>query len=151
MKKIVSALLAAVLVLAFAGCVSDKPTIITPTTTDTATTVLPQGETKVFERNDLKLEITNVASARSEWFPFDYDDGTLEEVVVYTLYPDAQLTILNIENDNWHFCMDIPWEDGNPPSYFRINRDMSPTALTPKILSITGESGMSILRFEWAE
>ena len=151
MKKAAVAILAAIFLLPLTGCGSGGPDATTPTTTEITATALPLGETKIFERNGLELEVTNVASMRSDWYPFDHDDGTLEEVVVYTLYPGARLTVLNMEFEVWNLCLDIPWEDGNPPSYVKITSDMPPMELTSEVLSVTSESGFSVLSFEWAE
>ena len=151
MKKIAIALIAAILLFALTGCGSGGPDVTTPTTIIDATTAVPLGETKIFERKGLSLEITNVASVRSDWYPFDGGDDDLNEVVTYTLYPGAQLTVLNVEYDSWQLCVDIPWEDGRPPSYVKITRDMPPMELTPEILSVSGDSGFGILSFEWTE
>jgi len=85
------------------ACVScggnDNPTTppeTTPTQTTTETAApQPQGETKRFQRNNLILEVTNVAHEETKT-GLDHDTDPYD-YTVYTIYPGAQITVINAD------------------------------------------------------
>ncbi|MCL1952487.1 MAG: hypothetical protein FWF60_06625 [Oscillospiraceae bacterium] len=143
MKKIISALLAALLLLALAGCGADTPA----------------GEKKRFRTGNLSLVITNVIKVETQALSLDFDDGTTSDIPVYTLLPGAQLIVENADmtdgaytedglpRAHWFVYSDLPDEAaGQGDTYIPIVDDMPPLTITPDMKSVfTGEG--SVLKF----
>ena len=165
MKRFFALALAGLLLLACTGCGgNDNPTTqqdTTPiqTTTETAAPQ-PQGETKRFQRKNLILEVTNVAHEETKT-GLDHDTDPYD-YTVYTIYPGAQITVINADMYDG-----VDFEDGLPhgkyyvydsskglseeiDEYIWITDDMPPLTLTPDMTHV-GVEMIGILRFEMAD
>ena len=164
MKRMFSVLLCILLlvILLCTACAKPDPgPSLNETTTTTlgATTASPQlqGETKRFQYENLILEITNVASTAMKTTT---DDGTEpREYPVYTLYPGAQLIVVNADmtdgsltesglpRAHWYVYSDLPDKNsGEGDTYIPITDNMPPLTITPDMKSVfTG--GGSVLAF----
>jgi len=117
-----------------------------------------QGEIRQFQHGNLVLEITKVADVETKTTldhgtdPYDY--------AVYTLYPGAQLTVINADMYDG-----VDFEDGLPhgkyyvydsskglgeeiDEYIWITDSMPPFTITPDMTHV-GVEMVGVLRFEW--
>jgi len=153
MKRYFSLLLCAVLCvgcLALTGCgIATAP----PTETQAPTTTAPgQGLVQAFQRGDLRLEITNVASTEER---SGLDHGTDPyDYTVFTLYPGAQLRVIGADmNDGGDTEAGVPYAKWyvsaeNGGEYIPITDDMPPLTITSDMGGVFQE-GPAVLVFKW--
>jgi len=117
------------------------------------------GETKRFQYNKLVLEITNVAYSETKTGldhgtdPYDYS--------VYTLYPGAQLNVINADmlDDSLtedgqargrYYAFDASRIYSEQPEEYVFLTDGMKLALTPDVTHV-GIDMVGVLRFEWVD
>ena len=117
-----------------------------------------KGTIETFTYDDLKLQISNVHSVRTETYTDSIDESYQWESVIYTYYPGAELTVLNADMRDVNGEAQPQWkisrisEDGVPyvPSAgIDIINYEEPLAITIEMDGVFHyESMIKVLRFE---
>ena len=103
----------------------------------------PGGETVLFERGGLKIEITGVREVGEDF----HNDGSPEPCPVYTVFPGAVATVLEagLGADGeplWAF------ETAGEAGRLNIVEGMAPLEITPEVTGVLDpETGVYALRF----
>ena len=137
------------LIVALQAYCQDDEAVLQPT---------EKGTVETFTYDDLKLQISNVHSVRTETYTDSIDESYQWESVIYTYYPGAELTVLNADMRDVNGEAQPQWkisrisEDGVPyvPSAgIDIINYEEPLAITIEMDGVFHyESMIKVLRFE---
>lgn len=119
-----------------------------------------RGTVETFEYQDLKLQISNVHSIRVETY-IDAIDPTYQwDCAIFTYYPGAMMTVLDIDMQQGETGMQSSWaledklvryahNDNTADYWLRLCDDMYPITLSNKRVGVLHtESKMFVLKFE---
>ncbi len=115
----------------------------------------PQGETRTYSFGELKFEVTNVASERTETVSDDAGQPFSYTVIIY--YPGARLTLIDADMSDPQYAADgkahpqwgVLTDPDEPSNNLRLTDDTKTLDLAPEMKGIYSlESSMYIFGFE---